>query len=159
MADHPIQGIMDSAMENIKQMVDVNTIIGDAVETPDGTIIIPVSRVSFGFGSGGSEFNSNESKDSDSVSNPFGGGCAGGVTIHPVAFLIVGKDGVKLMPIEHGSNVDRILDLVPDVISKINDAVKGKINIRNRYRKGNTDKSSEKSSDKSGKSDNKSSQE
>ena len=106
MAEHPIQGLMQTAMENIKEMVDVNTIVGDPVETPDGSIILPISKVGFGFAAGGSEFkiekdnNGNgQSKAGEhaTVALPFGGGSGGGVSITPIAFLVVGVGVVVLM--------------------------------------------------------------
>ena len=96
MSDHPIQGLMTTAMENLKEMIDVNTIIGDPVETPDGSVILTVSKVGFGFAAGGSEFvlrmacTSNRRKPRSRESkHPFGGGSGGGVSITPIAFLIV----------------------------------------------------------------------
>ena len=123
--DHPIQGLMKTAMENLKEMVDVNTIIGDAVETHDGTTIIPISRVSFGFAAGGSEFESNneekkKQKESDGLGHPFGGGSGGGVTVQPAAFLVVTKDGqVRMLPVDRNAVFDRIMDLAPQLISQI----------------------------------------
>lgn len=115
--DNPIEGLVSEAMKNIKGMVDVNTIIGDVVTTPDGTTIIPVSRVAFGFGAGGSEFGA-ESAD---ASKKFGGGSGAGVSINPVAFLIVNKDQIRLLPVDTAmSTVDRIVDAVPDVMTKLN---------------------------------------
>ena len=89
MADHPIQGLMTTAMENLKEMIDVNTIIGEPVETPDGGVILTVSKVGFGFAMGGSEFSGSSSSDE----LPFGGGSGGGVSITPIAFLVVNKHG------------------------------------------------------------------
>lgn len=80
---HPIKDLMDSSIQNLHQLVDVNTIIGDPVTTPDGTTIIPVSKVTFGYASGGSEFPSSKTPD------PFGGGAGAGVTIQPIAFLVI----------------------------------------------------------------------
>lgn len=123
MEDHPIQGLMKTAMENIKDMVDVNTIVGDPVETPDGTIIIPISRVSFGFAAGGSEFESTEEEDRDQKNgngtHPFGGGSGGGVTVQPVAFLIVGNGQVRMLPVDRNAMFDRLLDLAPQLITQV----------------------------------------
>lgn len=120
MAEHPIQGLMDTAMSNIKSMVDVNTIVGDPVTTPDGTVIIPISTVSFGFGAGGSQF----ATKSDAVTpqNPmFGGGCGGGANVKPIAFLVVGGGNIKLLPISDKTTpVDKIIDLVPEMVDKVN---------------------------------------
>ncbi|WP_211745074.1 GerW family sporulation protein [Paenibacillus sp. Marseille-Q4541] len=127
MSDHPIQGLMKTAMENIKAMVDVNTIVGDAVETPDGTVILPISRVGFGFAAGGSDFHPDADHDYDrggahssTTSNPFGGGSGGGVSIHPIAFLVVGKDGVHIVPLDnHTHLLEKIIDQAPKVIDQI----------------------------------------
>ncbi len=123
MEDHPIQGLMKTAMENIKDMVDVNTIVGDPVETPDGTIIIPISRVSFGFAAGGSEFEGGESEGKEkkeiSGGHPFGGGSGGGVTVQPVAFLIVGNGQVRMLPVDRNAMFDRLLDLAPQLITQV----------------------------------------
>jgi sporulation protein YtfJ len=119
MADHPIQGLMKTTLENLKHMVDVNTIIGDPVETPDGSVILPVSRVAFGFASGGSEFEYSHGQAA-TISHPFGGGSGGGVSITPVAFLIVGKQGIRSIPLENSTHLyDRILDSVPQVFEKV----------------------------------------
>ncbi|MBC7766333.1 MAG: GerW family sporulation protein [Hyphomonadaceae bacterium] len=123
---HPIEGLMSSVMQNIKEMIDVNTIVGDAVETPEGTVIIPISKVSFGFAAGGSEFG-DASSNISGQSLPFGGGSGAGISIQPVAFMVVGKDGVKLLPVNHNSPLEKVLDLVPDIVDKINHAVKEKM--------------------------------
>ncbi len=127
MAEHPIEGLMDTAMSNIKSMVDVNTIVGEAVTAPDGTVIIPVSTVSFGFGAGGSEFAPKSGTITANVQNSlFGGGCGGGAKVKPVAFLVVGNGNVRLLPVSQNvSSVDRIVDLVPDMLDKVNGAVSG----------------------------------
>ena len=134
MNEHPIEGLMKTAMQNIKEMVDVNTILGDPVETPDGNVIVPISKVTFGFAAGGSEFESMQNKPSGrerdrersqsqegSEANgfPFGGGSGAGITIHPVAFLVVGKEQTKLLPVESNVMVDRILDSAPQLLDKI----------------------------------------
>ena len=118
MTDHPINGLMDHAMDRLKSMVDVNTIVGNPVTTPDGTIIIPVSKVGFGFATGGSDFAQKESKDAAL----FGGGSGAGVSISPVAFLVVGKDQIKLLPISNASAgpADKIIDAIPDMVEKVN---------------------------------------
>lgn len=127
MANSPIEGLMGVAMEHIKQMVDVNTIVGDAVQTPDGATIIPISRVSFGFGAGGAEFSAKPMEPKDD-SKLFGGGSGGGVSIQPVAFLIVSADQVRLIPVSNNmSTVDRLVDMVPDVLNKLNQFIKEKL--------------------------------
>lgn len=127
MAEHPIQGLMKTAMENIKEMVDVNTIVGDAVETPDGTIIIPISRVSFGFAAGGSEFESgeNEKKGNSGGGLPFGGGSGGGVTVQPVAFLVVGNGQVRMLPVDRHAMLDRLIDLAPQLVAQLQNMTNG----------------------------------
>jgi len=125
MQEHPIQGLMKTAMENIKEMVDVNTIIGDPVEAPDGSLIIPVSRVSFGFAAGGSEFESNDelekkAKKEEGSGLPFGGGSGGGVTVQPVGFLIVGSTGqVRMLPVDRHAMLDRLMDMAPQLINQV----------------------------------------
>ena len=125
---HPIEGLMLTAMSSIREMIDVNTIIGEPIETLEGLIIIPISKVSFGFAAGGSEFNGEtmnvyskkEKEEEIQYRLPFGGGAGAGATINPVAFLVVQNGNVKLIPIEHTSYVDRLLDYVPDLIEKVN---------------------------------------
>ena len=125
---HPIEGLMVTAMNSIQDMVDVNTIIGEPIETSNNVIIIPISKVGFGFAAGGSEFKGETideytKKDKEEAIQyrlPFGGGSGAGVSISPVAFLIVQQNTVKLLPIEHGSCVDRLLDYVPDLMDKLN---------------------------------------
>ncbi len=125
MAEHPINGIMDCAMENLKSMVDVNTIIGDAVTTADGTVMIPVSKVSFGLAAGGSEFSSKKNPEQN---NPFGGGVGAGVTITPVAFLVATKDQVKLMPVEGDQAASKLVDYIPVMVNKITSLISSKKN-------------------------------
>lgn len=118
--DHPIGNLMDTTMNKIKEMIDVNTIIGEPITAPDGTLIIPVSKVSYGFASGGSDLpTKKENKDC------FGGGSGAGVTIQPVAFLTVYKGNVKLIPIEKFDGAsDRIVGMIPDMIDKVKDVFK-----------------------------------
>lgn len=127
MAEHPIQGLMDTAMSNIKSMVDVDTIVGEPVTTPDGTVIIPISTVSFGFGAGGTQFAAKQ--DTVTPENPmFGGGCGGGANVKPIAFLVVGGGNVRLLPINNKSTpVDKIIDMVPEVVDKVNVAFTGAV--------------------------------
>ncbi|MGE7758892.1 GerW family sporulation protein [Peribacillus sp. NPDC097895] len=125
MSDHPIQGLMKEAMENLKEMVDVNTIIGDPVETPDGSVILTVSKVGFGFAAGGSEFvldgnHQGQQGQQGESKQPFGGGSGGGVSITPIAFLIVGSHGVKMIHLDEGTHLlERMMDLAPQVVDKI----------------------------------------
>ncbi|MEG6573884.1 GerW family sporulation protein [Caldibacillus debilis] len=123
MSEHPIQGLMTTAMENIKEMIDVNTIIGEPVQTPDGSIILAVSKVGFGFAAGGSEFYIDKAGAEDSSFGqgmPFGGGSGGGVSITPVAFLIVNQQGVKMLHLDENTHLyEKILDLAPNAVEKI----------------------------------------
>jgi len=124
MSDHPIQGLMTTAMESLKEMIDVNTIIGDPVETPDGSVILTVSKVGFGFAAGGSEFklDSTQSKGEGQgqAMLPFGGGSGGGVSITPIAFLIVNSQGVKMLHLDESTHLyERILELAPQAVDKI----------------------------------------
>jgi sporulation protein YtfJ len=120
---HPIESLMKTAMENLKEMVDVNKIVGDAVETPDGSVIIPISRVSFGFAAGGTEFeqqaNSGNHNNNNQAELPFGGGSGGGVSVQPVAFLVAGQGQVRLLPVDRHAMLDRLIDLAPQMIEQI----------------------------------------
>jgi sporulation protein YtfJ len=130
---HPIEGLMKTTMDSLKEMIDVNTIVGDAVETKDGNIIIPISKVTIGFASGGAEY----CKDSKSVENkdnfPFGGGSGAGMCVQPVAFLIVKDNTVKLLPVKHANSIERIVDSVPELLDELMDML--------RKDKGNKNKS------------------
>ena len=119
---------MAAAMDSIQDMIDVNTIIGDPFETSNNVVIIPISKVSFGFAAGGSEFSeetideyTRKDKDEEEIKYklPFGGGSGAGVSINPVAFIIVQEKNVKLLPVNHSSTIDRLLDYVPDLFEKI----------------------------------------
>lgn len=128
MGEHPIENLMNTAMNSIKDMIDVNTIIGEPIQASNSTVIIPISKVGFGFAAGGSEFNGgtlDEYKRKDKEEEvqyrlPFGGGSGAGVSIAPVAFLVVQSNSVKLLPVDHSSTLDRLLDYVPDLIEKVN---------------------------------------
>ena len=114
--EHPIGNLMDTTMNKIKEMIDVNTIVGEPIVSPDGTLIIPVSKVSYGFASGGSDLpTKKENKDC------FGGGSGAGVNINPIAFLVVRGDNVRLLyvapPIDGA--VDRVVDMVPELVDKV----------------------------------------
>lgn len=125
--NHPIEGLMETAMESLKSMVDVNTILGDPVETPDGSIIVPVSRVCFGFAAGGSEFDkSQQNKTAEQEQFPFGGGSGGGISLNPVAFLVVGNNQVRLLPVNNSAIYDRIIDMVPTIVDQIQGVMKSK---------------------------------
>lgn len=126
--NHPIEGLMKTAMESIKEMVDVNTVVGDAVEAADGTIIIPVSRVACGFAAGGGEFETagggNNQEQQQSL--PFGGGSGAGVSVQPVGFLVVSRDNVRFLPVDGNQMMDRLIDLAPNFVNQIQNMVGGK---------------------------------
>jgi len=113
--NHPIENLLKSTMENLKDMIDVNTIVGDAVESKDGSFIIPISKVSLGFVSGGSEFNSNSEEKSNSE-YPFGGGSGAGVTVKPVAFLVTKGDSIRLLSLDQNNTYDKIVDSIPQIM-------------------------------------------
>lgn len=113
--EHPIGSFMDTTMEKIKEMIDVNTIIGEPITSPDGTLIIPVSKVSYGFAAGGSDLpTKKENKDC------FGGGSGAGVTIQPVAFLTVYQGDVRLVSVDRDEGTaDKLVNMIPDVLKKV----------------------------------------
>ena len=127
MSEHPIENLMMTAMSSIQNMVDVNTIIGEPIESKTGITIIPISKVCFGFAAGGSEFkgetiNEYSKKDKDEKVQyrlPFGGGSGAAVSINPIAFLIVENGKVRLLPVNHTSCLDKILDYVPDLFERL----------------------------------------
>lgn len=125
MGEHPIEGLMKTAMESIKEMTDVNTIVGDPVETPDGSVIIPISRVACGFAAGGGEFESSSGEEQQQGSSgaggmlPFGGGSGAGVSVQPVGFLVVGQGQVRLLPVDGNAVVDRLIDMAPQFINQV----------------------------------------
>ena len=133
MINHPIEGLMNTAMNSIKYMIDVDTIIGEPISTGIDTLIIPISKVCFGFAAGGSEFkgetineySKREKEEQVQYRLPFGGGSGAGVKIEPVAFLVVSNGIVKLLPVTHDSYIDKLIDYVPDLLDKSGDLIKG----------------------------------
>ncbi len=116
MSEHPIEGMMDTTLEKIKQMVDANTVVGEPVVSPDGSVIIPVSRISYGFASGGSDFPSKHTTDKSF----FGGGAGAGVTINPVAFIAIHDGNFRLLQIDPcSSSLDRAINMVPDLVETV----------------------------------------
>jgi len=115
-------------MNSIQEMIDVNTIVGEPIEAPNDIVIIPISKVSFGFAAGGSEFKGEtideytkkEKEEEIQYRLPFGGGSGAGVTINPIAFLVIQQEKVKLIPVNHTSAMDKLLDYIPDLIEKTN---------------------------------------
>ena len=115
-SNHPIENLMGTTMENIRDMIDVNTV----VETRDGSYIIPISKVSFGFASGGSELPNKECEKIDDRF-AFGGGSGAGVSVKPVAFLVLKGDSVRLLPVNQTNTYDRIVDNIPQIIEIFKD--------------------------------------
>ena len=116
---HELENLMRSTMENLRDMIDVNTVVGDVVELQDGGCIIPISKVTLGFASGGSEFGEHVAVRNGDENYPFGGGSGAGVSVKPIAFLIV-KDGmVRLQPVDYDNTVDRLVDSIPQVIELV----------------------------------------
>ena len=114
--EHPINEVIGVTMNRVKELVDANTVVGEPIETREGVTIIPVSRISVGFGSGGTDF---ASKNTSAPKN-FGGGTAAGVNVDPIAFLIVRKDTVRLLPCMNGpyGPVEKLVDLVPELVDR-----------------------------------------
>ena len=128
MINHPIESLMLTAMNSIKDMIDVNTIIGEPIQASNNIVVIPISKVTFGFATGGSEFkgetvNQYKKQEKDEQIEyrlPFGGGSGAGVTLLPVAFLVIQGEMVKLLPVDHSTSLDKLLDYVPDLFEKVN---------------------------------------
>lgn len=118
---HPIENIMQTAMSEIKQMVDVNTVVGDPVISSDGSTIIPISRVCFGFVAGGGEYGQTQ-KDGQAL--PFSGGASSGVSISPIGFLVVEEDNVELISVGGKNLLEHIIEYVPQLIIDIKEAFK-----------------------------------
>lgn len=113
-----LPNMLESTIAKIREMVDVNSVIGNPITTPDGVTIIPVSKVSVGFGGGGSDF---VSKNPNRQDNPFGGGAGGGVKVTPIAFLIIKEGSVRMLPVSAPANstADRVVEMVPDLLDKV----------------------------------------
>jgi sporulation protein YtfJ len=120
---HPIGELMDTTMQKIREIVDVNTIVGQQITTQDGITIIPVSKVTLGFGTGGTDFSGKGAQPGKD--NLFGGGSAAGVNIIPVAFLVIKDGGVKLLSVSPpaATTVDRLIELVPELVDKVKDMI------------------------------------
>lgn len=120
MEKHPIEGLMASTMENIRDMVDVNTVVGEAVQTPDGSTVIPISRVSFGFVAGGAQYTTNASRtDKESGALPFGGGSGAGVSVSPMGFLVLNKDSVRMLSAKCDQPAQKLLEMIPQLTHDI----------------------------------------
>ena len=113
-----LSNMIENTLSKIKEMISVNDVVGESITTAEGVTIIPISKVSVGFGGGGSDF---VSKNLNKQENPFGGGVGGGVNVTPVAFIIIKGDSVRMMPVAAPANTtaDRVVELVPDVLDKV----------------------------------------
>lgn len=122
---HPIETLMQTTMENLKQMIDVNTIVGDAVENKDGAVIIPISKVSFGFAAGGGDIKAASDKNNkvEEQAPLFAGGTGAGITVTPVAFLVVTTNQIRLLNVSSNSSIDRIIDMIPSIIDDIKEII------------------------------------
>lgn len=115
-----LSAMMETSMDKIRQMVDSNTIVGEPITTPDGVTLIPVSRLSYGFGCGGGDYGKNQSSS--------GAGCGAGVRVEPMAFLVV-KDGVtRMLPVGTPAitTVDRVIEMVPELFDRVESLVEKK---------------------------------
>ena len=113
-----LPGMLEGTIQKIKEMIDVNSVIGEPITTPDGVTIIPVSKVSVGFGGAGSDFTKGKAVSGD---NPFGGGVGAGVKVTPICFLIVKEGNVRMIPVAQAANTtaDRLVEMIPDTLDKI----------------------------------------
>ena len=112
-----LPNMLENTIAKIREMVDVNSVIGNPITTPDGVTIIPVSKVSVGFGGGGSDF-SNKNANAEL---PFGGGVGGGVKVNPICFLVVKDGNVRMLPVATAPNTtpERIVEMIPDLLDKV----------------------------------------
>lgn len=113
-----LSNMLSSTIDEIKKMVDANTVVGEAIKTDDGVTIIPISKVSIGYGGGGSDF---ATKNPNNKENPFGGGVGMGVKVTPVAFLVIKESSVRMLPVAAPANTtaDRLVEMLPDTLDKI----------------------------------------
>ena len=113
-----IPNMLENTVTKIREMLDANSVIGDPITTADGVTIIPISKVSVGFGGGGSDY---VSKNANKQENPFGGGAFGGVKVTPMAFLIIKEGSVRMLPVAvpASTTADRIVEQVPDLLEQI----------------------------------------
>ena len=117
-----LSNMIENTLLKVRDMISVNDVVGDPIVTADGVTIIPISKVSVGFGGGGSDF---VSKNPNKQDNPFGGGVGGGVKVTPIAFIVIKGDSVRMLPVATPANTtpDRIVEMVPDVLDKISDFI------------------------------------
>ena len=121
---HPIEGLMKTAMQSIKEMVDVNTVVGDAVETNDGSVIIPISQVACGFAAGGGEYETQGGQQQNE--KPFDHGSGAGVSVKPIGFLVGSRNDVRLISTSGNHIAERALDLLPQFVDKIQQVIQSR---------------------------------
>lgn len=128
MQQHPIDNMMQTTMESIRGMVDVNTVVGSPVAGAHGTTIIPISKVSVGFVAGGGEYAVEDAKNHPIPTDvfPFAGGTGAGVSVQPVGFLVVGEDTVKVLPAQTSGAMERLVELMPQLLENLNQNVEKK---------------------------------
>jgi sporulation protein YtfJ len=116
--DHPIERLMSSSMTKLKSLIDTDTIVGNPVKTPDGTVVIPVSKVTMGFITGGGEYSDiNNNKKMETF--PFAGGSGGGISVSPIGFLVDNGKTIRIMPVNGENAYDKLLDIVPELIDSL----------------------------------------
>lgn len=122
--NHPVSEMLTNSMAKIREMVDVNTVVGDPIVTEQGITLIPISKVSCGYAGGGSDFVTKNT----TTTNPFGGGSGCSVKITPMAFLVVKGENVRMLPVteQPASSVDRLLDLLPEIADKVSELIRKK---------------------------------
>ena len=117
MDKHPIEGLMTTTLESIRDMIDVNTVVGEPIATADCATVVPISRVSFGFVAGGGEIKPKPA--TPPAEPPFAGGAGAGVTVQPLGFLVTGPDAVRLMPAQCYQPIDRVIELIPQLVAEL----------------------------------------
>lgn len=140
---HPIESLMKTAMENIREMIEVNTVVGDAIETAEGTIIMPITKAAFGFAAGGAEYgtikkesSSDQQEENEQSRYPFGGGSGAGVNVQPVAFMVIEKGKVQMMHVNyHFGTMSKVMEEAPNLISKLGSLLDSKLENRKNLEK------------------------
>lgn len=117
--EHPIGNLMQTTLENIKEMVDVNTVVGEPIAAGSASTVIPISKVSFGFVAGGGEYDTDRRAENAPDGLPFAGGSGAGVSVQPVGFLVVDESGVKMLPAQHLTPLERALNCAPQLIEDV----------------------------------------
>lgn len=129
---HPIENMMTTTMENLKEMIDVSTVVGAPVHAAEGMTVIPVSRVSFGFVSGGGEYGLKGDPlplDDKPEPLPFAGGAGAGISVTPVAFLLVSAEQVRLLPAVNSTPIERLVEMIPQIVRDVKDVLPEKHSV------------------------------